>query len=94
MAQYKRGESGNRRGRPKGSQNKLTKNAKEAFEFAFDEIGGPEKLAEWAENNRRDFYRIYARLLPRDVTLKGDSPVSIQVVAYGGAKKKETSKHG
>lgn len=51
-------------GRQKGSQNKLTLAAKEAFQRAFDDIGGVSSLAEWARDNKTDFYKLYGRLIP------------------------------
>jgi hypothetical protein len=55
-------------GRPKGLKNKFTINAKEAFQFAFDNIGGKKQLARWAKNNQSDFYKLYAKLIPVDLT--------------------------
>ena len=70
------GQSGNPSG-AKGPQ-KFTRAAKEAFEFAFDESGGAEALAEWASDNRSDFYRLFAKLIPRDVKL--DATVAVSLV--------------
>ena len=52
------------RGRKKGELNKFTRSAKEAFQFAFDKIGGAEKLADWALDNTTEFYKLYGRLIP------------------------------
>ena len=55
-------------GRPKGSLNRFT-NLKNAFLEAFERIGGIDSLTEWGKQpkNRRDFYRLLAKLLPREV---------------------------
>ena len=53
-------------GRPKGSKDKLTRDAKQAFQYAFDKLGGADKLAEWAQENTTDFYKLFARLIPVD----------------------------
>jgi hypothetical protein len=53
-------------GRPKGSANKLTRAAKEAFGLAFDGIGGVEALTAWARDNQTEFYKLYARLIPAE----------------------------
>lgn len=50
--------------RPKGSLNSTTILAKQAFQLAFDKIGGIEALAEWAKDNKTEFYKQYARLIP------------------------------
>ena len=61
-------------GKPKGATNHLTRTAKEAFQLAFDQLGGWEGLAQWATKdpeNRKTFYSLYARLIPTDVTSGG-----------------------
>lgn len=52
------------KGRPKGAKNKLTQCAKEAFEVAFDSLGGAKGLAMWAVDNQTEFYKLFARLIP------------------------------
>jgi hypothetical protein len=61
-------------GRPKGSQNKATKDTKEALELAFQGAGGVAALTAWAKENPNGFYPIWAKLLPKnlDMTSKGD----------------------
>jgi hypothetical protein len=54
------------KGRKRGSRNKLTRGAKEAFEHAFNALGGSAALAEWAAENRTDFYKLFARLIPQE----------------------------
>lgn len=51
-------------GKVKGSTNRKSVIAKEAFQLAFDTLGGPEKLALWAKDNQSEFYKLYARLIP------------------------------
>lgn len=67
-------------GRPKGVPNKTTIAAKEAFSLAFDELGGWEGLAQWANAspaNKTEFYKLYGRLIPIDV--KADVQAHITV---------------
>jgi hypothetical protein len=59
------------RGRKKGELNKLTRSAKEAFQFAFDKIGGAENLAIWATENTTEFYKLFARLIPVEQQISG-----------------------
>jgi hypothetical protein len=68
-------------GRKKGSSNKVTKAFKEAILSAFNEIGGEEKLAEWAKENQTEFYKICARLIPQEVSGPegGSIPLSVSV---------------
>lgn len=76
----RRGNAG--KGRAKGSKNRLTAQAKEAFEQAFDSIGGVKRLAEWAEKNPGDFYRIYGKLIPQPREHSGTDgqPLAIRVI--------------
>lgn len=63
--------------RPKGSLNTKTVIAKEAFQKAFDLIGGTDALAEWANANKTDFYKIYGRLIPNDVNANLSGVVAV-----------------
>lgn len=66
IKKYKRKKTG---GRKNGTPNVLSRNAKEAFESAFQAVGGADGLAEWAKKNRTDFYRLYGRLIPVDANI-------------------------
>ena len=69
-----------RAGRPKGSTNKMTRAAKDAFGLAFDGLGGVEGLIEWGKRNRSEFYRLYARLIPTEqMTAASSEPPRIQI---------------
>jgi|HubBroStandDraft_5_1064220.scaffolds.fasta_scaffold21057_3 hypothetical protein len=67
------------KGRPKGAKNRLTQCAKAAFEYAFEEIGGGKALADWANDNQGDFYKLYARCIPLDVNASVTLPKGIKV---------------
>jgi hypothetical protein len=69
---FKKGKSGNAAGRPKGQPNKLTKSAKEAFQLAFEGLGGAAALKEWAKTNKTEFFKLYAKLIPTDITSGGE----------------------
>jgi hypothetical protein len=53
-------------GRKKGTPNKSSASVKAAFLLAFDAAGGDKALAEWARDNRTEFYKLYAKLLPTE----------------------------
>ena len=61
MARGRKTGGGSRRGCP----NRFTTSAKEAFDYAFQDLGGRKGLARWARRNRNDFYRLYARQIPQ-----------------------------
>lgn len=69
------------RGRPKGSQNKTTKAAKDAIAYAAEKIGGQDRLVEWVQSdpdNERIFWQmIYPKLLPLQVS--GDVGLTINL---------------
>ena len=65
-----------RGGRPIGSVNKFTLCAREAFEIAFDTLGGPAGLSAWARANPTIFYQLYARLIPISVNHGGNVTVT------------------
>lgn len=58
-------------GRPPGSQNKTTIAAKQAFQEAFDGLGGVDALVKWGKKNDTEFYRLYSRLIPLDMKHSG-----------------------
>lgn len=67
---------GQKSGRKKGVPNKLTKSAREAFQIAFEGMGGPEALTEWAKANKTEFLKLYARLIPVEhVGEGGEGPI-------------------
>lgn len=67
-------------GRPKGSRNKITYGVKHSILRVFEEIGGVEAFAEWATENRHEFYRHYAKLLPIEVANADEEPLTIRIV--------------
>lgn len=65
---WKKGQSGNPRGRPKGSRNKLA----EAFIADYHaewEIGGRDVLAKLREEDPAEFARLGASILPREIKI-------------------------
>jgi hypothetical protein len=74
---FKKGEGG----RPKGVTNKHTRVFKQAVLAAYDTIGGDEAFAQWATENRTEYYKIAARLLPHEVALSTEvRPLVIDLV--------------
>lgn len=53
-------------GRKKGTPNRLTGTFRDAVCLAYENIGGHEAFAKWAAENRTDFYKIAARLIPTE----------------------------
>lgn len=59
-------------GRPKGVPNKISGGVRSNVVAVFDRIGGREAMAEWAMENKTEFYKLYAKLLPKPVELTGE----------------------
>jgi hypothetical protein len=72
-------------GRGKGTLNKSTASAKEAFTLAFKGLGGYEALTKWARDNETEFFKLYARLIPAEVHGVDGGPLSVvvQIVREG-----------
>lgn len=64
-----------RGGRKAGTPNKMTQSAREAFQFAFDKLGGAKGLAEWGLTNKTEFYKLYGKSIP--LTVDGQMGVSL-----------------
>ena len=65
-------------GRKQGIANRLTSTFREAVLLAYENIGGHEAFSNWAAENRADFYKIAARLIPTEI--KGSEDQKIVVV--------------
>lgn len=97
-----KGRTNNPNGRPKGSKNKFT-NLKDAFLTAFDspQLRGIDGLIEWAKENRGDFYKLVARMLPTNVTATIEhrraaelSDAELLAIANGSSERAATAESG
>lgn len=75
-------------GRKKGVKNKITRKVSEVFEEAFERLGGADALVEFAADEPSEFYRLYGKMLPRqidaDITSNGqtlESPITAKDAA-------------
>lgn len=61
--------SGNRgKGRPLGAKNKTTTKVKEALVAVYAKRGGDKALLAWSQENPTEFYKLWGRMLPQEVT--------------------------
>ena len=65
-------------GRPKGKENRVTRSVKEALIEAFDKMGGVPALVRWGRANPTDFYKLWLRLLPIQVTGLDGGPIKVE----------------
>lgn len=54
--------------RTKGAKNKIGAQVKENVIAVFVRLGGTAAMARWARKNQTEFYKLYARLIPTEVT--------------------------
>lgn len=66
-------------GRKKGSLNKTTASVKEALSLAFANLGDVEALVNWARRNRTEFYKLWGRMLPQEVSGLNGGPILLRV---------------
>jgi hypothetical protein len=83
---YAPGQSGNPAGRPKGTKNKITRKADEAFELVFDalQLDDTTKLQAWAKDNLTEFYKLFAKKLT--TTAENQSHVVTETVSHEQAR--------
>lgn len=70
-------------GRKRGTRNKVTYGVKASIQRVFEEIGGVDAFADWAQANKSEFYRHYTKLLPVDIGNSEDGPLKIVIVKHG-----------
>lgn len=62
-------------GRVKGTPNKSTASVKAALVEAFDRMGGVKSLIAWGRSEPTEFYKLWAKMLPQEVTGKDGGPI-------------------
>ena len=79
------------KGKPLGTQNKLTRTVKETVLAVFNELQNNPKhsLKSFAEKNPRDFYQIAAKLIPTEIT--ADVKTTVERITGMVIKKEDAS---
>ena len=70
-------------GRPKGVPNKVHASMKQAIADAFEQLGGTQRMVEWAMEDPKhltEFYKLAARLIPVETQVSGANGGPIQTV--------------
>ena len=73
-------------GRPPGMPNRLTTAFRDALRAVYEDIGGNEAFAKWARENRSDFYKICARLIPTEVNVRDAERLTVIVDRSGALR--------
>ena len=70
-------------GRPKGVPNKVHASMKQAIAEAFEQLGGTNRMVQWAQEDPKhltEFYKLAARLIPVETQVTGQNGGPIQTV--------------
>ena len=79
------------KGRPKGSQNKVTKTIREAIEASFEQVGGAEYLAKMAEEQPTAYMTLLGKVLPAHMNISTkDTTFKLVVERASAADKTKT----
>jgi hypothetical protein len=68
------------KGRVKGVPNKSTAAVKQALIEAFDELGGVPSLVAWAKKQPTEFYKLWAKMMPLEVSGPNGGPIQLEAV--------------
>lgn len=71
-------------GRSKGTPNKQSLAVKQCIVNAFENIGGVANLSVWAEANQTEFYKLWGKMIPHEVTGEdgGDIQITVKKVVH------------
>ena len=65
------------KGRKKGVPNKTTASVQAALTEAFERRGGVDALIKWAEDDPTEFYKLWGKLIPKDIKAELSGNVGI-----------------
>lgn len=71
-------------GRKKGVGNKQTVAVKQCLINAFEEMGGWQNLTKWGMENPTEFYKIWSKMIPHEVTGEegGEIKVTLKKIVH------------
>ena len=82
MGTSRQGNAG--KGRKKGVPNKTTASVKAALTEAFDHLGGVPALVAFGREQPAEFYKLWGRILPKEVEVSGKEGQPLGIVVKFG----------
>jgi len=73
-------------GSRKGIPNKTTVAVKQALIEAFEQMGGVARLAEFAKVEPGEFYKLWVKILPQEISGVDGAPLTVQIVRLADAE--------
>lgn len=67
-------------GRKVGSVNKTTASVKAALHAVYEKRGGDKALAIWATANETEFYKLWGRMLPQEVSGPDGADIGVRQI--------------
>ena len=65
----------------KGRPNRVTVAVKDNLLRVFEDIGGRETMARWANKHQSEFFQIYSRLAPKEIVADVHGELNIQLIS-------------
>ena len=81
---YKKGQSGNPKGRPKGAKDKKNHLIKDMILKALEDNGGVKYLSKQAKENPNAFLTLLGKILPLQITGEGGDPIQTESTVQAG----------
>ncbi len=75
---WRKGVSGNPKGKTKGSTHILTNEVKCGILKVYKNLGSWRGVLKWAKDNQGDFYREVFRMMPKEAIIEGDMNVKFE----------------
>lgn len=81
-------------GRQKGVPNKLSASVKASLQAVFAARGGDKALEAWANENQTEFYKLWGRLIPQELSGPDGGPVEFAGILREITKPKNPHSNG
>jgi len=73
-------------GRPVGSKNKTTVAIRECLSQVYEGLGGAKAMLEWAKLNPTEFYALWGKQIPRDMSVEHSGGITLEQLVAGATK--------